>query len=109
MLVVKKGSGIDLIAAERERQVSAEGWTPEHNDDHDAGEIAGAASAYTLSAACLLNPYHGTPLNEPPEGWQWDASWWKPNMGDNPARDLAKSGALSAAEIDRMDRLERPW
>lgn len=99
-------NGIESIAAERKRQVEAEGWTPEHDDEHDAGEIAGAGAAYALNAACLLSPYHGTPLDEPPESWVWERTWWKPNMGDDPRRDLVKAGALIAAEIDRIDRAE---
>lgn len=31
------------IAAERKRQIEAEGWTPEHDDAHDKGELARAA------------------------------------------------------------------
>ncbi len=36
--------------------------------------------------------------------WPWDEEWWKP---DNDAvRNLAKAGALIAAEIDRLQRLQ---
>lgn len=38
-------SGIDLIAAERQRQIEEEGWTPDHDDQHTNGELA-------LAAAC---------------------------------------------------------
>ena len=34
------------VLAERARQVSVEGWTPEHDDAHASGEMAGAASCY---------------------------------------------------------------
>jgi hypothetical protein len=34
-----KPSGIDLIAAERQRQIDAEGWTPEHDDEHAGGVL----------------------------------------------------------------------
>ena len=30
-------SGIDLIAAERKRQVGVEGWSREHDDDRECG------------------------------------------------------------------------
>jgi hypothetical protein len=43
-------SGIELIAAERERQVSVEGWTPEHDDKHDSGSLVAAAVTYALEA-----------------------------------------------------------
>lgn len=35
---------IDEIAAERRRQIEAEGWTPEHDDQHDEAEMARAAA-----------------------------------------------------------------
>jgi hypothetical protein len=37
--------GLSLIAAERQRQIEAEGWTSEHDDEHVNGEIALAAVA----------------------------------------------------------------
>lgn len=98
--------GLAVVAAERRRQVDEEGWTPEHDDRHDAGELAGAGAAYALNAACLLHPFNGTPIEEPPKSWLLERSWWKPDSGDNPVRDLARAGALIAAEIDRHLRSE---
>jgi hypothetical protein len=40
----------------------------------------------------------------PPDGWPFDPSWWKPS-NDRKA-NLIKAGALIAAEIDRLQRLE---
>ncbi len=34
------------VLAERQRQVLQEGWTPEHDDTHSSGEMAGAAACY---------------------------------------------------------------
>jgi hypothetical protein len=97
-------SGVELIAAERQRQVEREGWTPEHDDTHDDGELARAA-------ACYADP-HGfhDPLGAPggwlgkriPARWPWDWSYWKP--GATRVRALVKAGALIAAEIDRLQR-----
>jgi hypothetical protein len=39
-------TGIELIAAERQRQQAVEGWTPEHDRHHSGGELARAATAY---------------------------------------------------------------
>lgn len=93
-------SGSDLIAAERQRQVAQEGWTPEHDDSHIRGQIAQAAECYVhqarVRAAYLPGKY-------PPFWWPWDSRWWKPS-GD-PVRDLVKAGALIAAEIDRLQRI----
>lgn len=33
------------VLAERARQISAEGWTPEHDDQHVDGEMAQASGA----------------------------------------------------------------
>lgn len=95
-------SGIDLIAAERARQVSQEGWTPEHDDQHTYGELVTAAMCYAIHAS------HQTRSRPTPGGlidsrWPWERSWWKPS--DDPVRNLEKAGALLAAEIDRLRRL----
>ena len=35
--------------------------------------------------------------------WPWRPSWWKPTPDDR-VRELVKTGALIAAEIDRLRR-----
>lgn len=95
------------IARERERQVVDEGWTPQHDDEHDPGELATAACAYVLNAACLLSPLNGTPIEfsgDLPVDWPWDESWWKPTLNGDGRRDLIKAAALIVAELERMDR-----
>jgi len=91
-------SVIDEIAAERQRQIDAEGWTPEHDDGHDRGELVEAAGCYVLHVNDSKNVF---PAGEPPPGWPWEADWWKPK---NPRHDLVRAGALIVAEIERMDR-----
>jgi hypothetical protein len=84
-------TGVELIAAERQRQVEAEGWTTEHDDGHYYGELAQAAACYArfdVSRAAT---------------WPWAVEWWKPTPG-NRVRELVKAGALIAAEIDRLQR-----
>lgn len=86
------------VLAERQRQISEEGWTPEHDDQHDGGEMAAAAGTYALGAAdCVNEPYFRT--------WPWNVSWWKQTTK---RRDLVKAGALILAEIERLDRAARP-
>lgn len=92
----------DDVLAERQRQIEAEGWTVEHDDKHDAGELAAAGAAYALNAADQLHPYsQGDGGNEVPMCWMWDKQWWKPK---NPRRDLVRAAALLIAEIERLDR-----
>ncbi|UVE55270.1 hypothetical protein [Burkholderia sp. EMB26] len=80
------------VLAERHRQVTAEGWTPERDDKYTKRELAYAASNYAVSEL-----KHG----DPPITWPWDKLWWKPTT---PRRNLVKAGALILAEIERLDR-----
>lgn len=41
---------LEDISAERQRQVSEEGWTPEHDDNHHSGDLVQAAVAYAAHA-----------------------------------------------------------
>ena len=101
--MTEKLTGIELIAAERERQITKEGWTPEHDATHAEGQLATAAACYALD-------YSGQMLGGAEEQraasyfWPWDDEWWKPTPLD-PVRQLTKAGALIAAEIDRIQRL----
>lgn len=86
------------VLAERQRQISAEGWTPEHDDAHHAkGDLAMAASCYASQA---FRPERAK-REVCPGYWPWEFDWWKP--GDT-RRDLIKAGALILAEIERLDR-----
>jgi hypothetical protein len=87
-------AAIDVIA-ERKRQVEKEKWSIGHDDEHDRGELAMAASCYARSSC----RYAGK--TKPPPEWCWDSKWWKPTT---PRRDLIKAGALILAEIERLDR-----
>ena len=82
------------VIVERQRQMSAEGWTPEHDDEHEIGELARAAACYAANAT-------GFRLQSRLNIWPWDREWWKPTT---PRRDLIKAGALILAEIERIDR-----
>ena len=82
------------VLGERQRQVTAEGWTPTHDDEHEIGELARAAACYAANAT-------GYRLQSRINIWPWDREWWKPST---PRRDLIKAGALILAEIERLDR-----
>lgn len=92
-------NGAELIAAERRRQIEEEGWTPEHDAEHEDGELAIAAACYATPENERLYLYNG----DVPSDWPWAHEWWKPCPGpDNRVRELVKAGALVAAEIDRL-------
>lgn len=88
------------VIAERARQVSAEGWTPEHDAAHQVGTLASAAACYAVVASSLIVDY---PAGTPPPAWPWDDAWWKPT---DRRRNLVKAGALILAEIERLDRAQ---
>lgn len=83
---------LDVIA-ERQRQQSVEGWTPENDDQYGKSQLLWASSCYLLNT---IQPFNRIPMD-----WPWDSSWWKPT---NSRRDLVKAGALILAEIERIDR-----
>lgn len=103
-------NGIKLIAAERQRQIEQEGWTPEHDAEHGEGELAEAAACYAMPERARQIPVEGeTDLDTGNATgvsellWPWDKTSWKPTPS-NRIRELVKAGALIAAEIDRLQR-----
>lgn len=94
-------TGIELIAEERQRQIEKEGWTPEHDDQHNTGDLALAASAYAFAELYRQTTSEG--YDTTPHIWPFGRERWKPTPNDR-IRELQKSGALIAAEIDRLQR-----
>lgn len=92
--------GTALIAAERRRQITQEGWTPEHDDEYQSCELTAAAHCYMEEAAQQV--LNGHAQGDFPTDWPWSADWWK--SSPDPVRNLVKAGALIAAEIDRLLR-----
>lgn len=107
-------SGVERIAKERERQVTKEGWSDEHDDEHSDGELALVAALYA-SPIPLFEQQEldagGVQFTDP---WpaSWDVEWDKRRNDSGDARrraagrirQLEKAGALIAAEIDRLLR-----
>jgi hypothetical protein len=89
--------GVEMIGAERRRQIRQERYTSAHDDDHGDGGLARAALCYTMPNLKKNMP--------PPDFWPWDGCFWKPS--DDPIRNLTKAGALIAAEIDRLQRRKK--
>lgn len=84
------------VLAERQRQQTHEGWTLEHDDRHEPGELASAGACY---AACA--GVNDAENRKPPSDWPWEPDWWKPV---NFRRDLVKACALIIAEGEKHDR-----
>lgn len=107
----KTKTGVELIAEERRRQIEIEGFSAEHDNRYDTGDLAMAGACYALND-------HIYPLGQTAENkngvhmtierkalWPWAKRWWKPALTNKPEariRELVKAGALIAAEIDRL-------
>ena len=103
--------GALAIVAERQRQMTAEGWTPEHDAEHVNGEMAMAAACYAapelifvprMPASGILSERSGENFIS---AWPWDAQYDKRGKQTR-RRALEKAGALCAAELDRLDAAE---
>lgn len=89
-------TGIEIIAEERTRQIEKEGWSESHDDEHFTGALAGAGASYAL--------WHWS-RTDAERLFPFDKKWLKASEEDR-VRNLAKAGALIAAEIDRLNRLK---
>ncbi len=122
---MSKPSGVELIAAERRRQVEEEGWSVEHDAEHPDGALALAAAVYAMPPGDRETKWlveakvRGEPYPVFHQEWArpavaafpwaskdgvprlWGAEHWKP-CPDDRVRELVKAGALIAAEIDRL-------
>ncbi len=94
-----------------------EGFSNER-DDHYAGDLALAASAFAFAAGQpedyrAFLEMNGKPVRTAQFGWHvleivrrlwpWDVTWWKPK---SPRADLERAGALVIAGIEKIDRAE---
>lgn len=86
--------GVELIAAERQRQQDREGFNRTGDLAYRPGTLAMAASCYASEAYKHINDKR----TRVPRRWPWIGRWWKPK---DPVRDLVRAGALIAAELDR--------
>lgn len=99
-------SVIDEIAAERRRQVEAEGWTPEHDDTHTLGELSLAAALYAIPYEARIGD---EPLVKQEASIGLDmalqiACGWNLKPEPDRRRRLVKAAALLVAEVERLDR-----
>lgn len=84
------------VVNERQRQIEAEGRTPEHDDAHAPFDLQNAAAAYAL---------YDTHFRDAAQFWPWPFLWFKPK---GRRRNLVRAAALLIAEIERTDRLKTP-
>jgi hypothetical protein len=104
---VRTSPFVNAALHERQRQIKAEGWTIEHDDEHATGELELAGAAYALGERIIRC-----------ERWQdgetvevtgqlifpWDIGWWKPR---DYRRNLVRSAALIIAAGEKCDRARK--
>ncbi|SEH89090.1 hypothetical protein [Paraburkholderia hospita] len=93
-LVPHISPAVRAILAERHRQITVEGFSPERDAQFVKFDLAFAGAAYAVSSTKGQNH----PRSMVPGTWPWEASWWKPST---PERNLEKAGALIIAELER--------
>lgn len=100
---IMMGQAVIDVLGERHRQIEEEGYTPDHDDEHACGEIAGLACFYAMPPAArdwvATSTGYGATLASAvlPEGWT-------AKTGER-RDELVKAAALTIAEIERLDRL----
>jgi hypothetical protein len=92
-------TGVELIAEEREKQISKHGFTAEHHANnpkwYDRGQLIEAANTLSMKEirSCLV------PFN-------WDAEWFQDLCGRSYKERLIIAAALIASEWDRLEYLQ---
>ena len=89
-------TGIQRIAAERQRQIEDEGFTTEKDRNYNSDDLLRAAICYAFVST--TSDVNASRADLPYGFWPWGEQWWKPS---DAIRNLEKAGALIAAEIDR--------
>nr|WP_288454633.1 hypothetical protein [uncultured Pseudomonas sp.] len=95
------------VLAERQRQISVEGYNSQHDDHHTLGEMALAAALYAIPK----DASDAGPLIADDEIIALDLALqlscgWRLKPEPDPRNRLIKAGALILAEIERLDRLQ---
>ena len=89
-------TGVQIIEDERNRQIEVKRYSLHLDSLQTHASLASAAASYALPL----------PLKILVKAiWPWDKSYYKPAMPGNAnerIHELAKAGALIAAEIDRL-------
>jgi len=93
---MKTKTGIELIAEERQEQITKHGYTIDRDADNNYD------LQLRIAAVRLIQDRNDA---EPPD--EWDAKLWR-HMNDKSAKErLIIAGALIAAEIDRLQAIDK--
>lgn len=94
---------LNEIKEERLRQINKEGWTTEHDDEHNDCQLTMAACCYAASSADI-NTLGSIDDDGVYDVWPWDSKWDKRSKHDR-IKKLVIAGALIVAEIERLQRI----
>lgn len=86
------------VAAERQRQIEVEGFTPERDVHHEPGALAQAAAVYLMPEDKRIM------MGGQPVQWPFEEGAYKPSPDRR--RDLVRGIALGLAELERYDATE---
>lgn len=95
MAYKRPGMAVYDVLSERNRQMTSEGFSEEHDDTHVNGEIARGAASYALYST---DPAMAGLI------WPFENESFKPV---DPRANLIKAAAMIIAEIERIDRAEK--
>lgn len=98
-------TGVELIAEERQRQITEEGWSSAHDTLHSGGELSLAAACYAASPLELYSKEeyaNSTRFNKLIPFGSYEIDKKKTEL-----RKLIIAGALIAAEIDRLQNFNK--
>jgi hypothetical protein len=102
-------TALELIAAERNEQITKHGRTHEADDCYPNGAaLVGAAICYAQYGAGSSD-YRRARREDfyIPDSWPWSGKDWRPSVKDeipHRIKDLTKAAALIVAEIERLQR-----
>lgn len=103
-LITPNTIGTQLISAERQKQIDKHGFTAEHHVNHpewyESDQLKQAAITIILQD---LMPHDL--VSEVPENW--DSHWFADLLDREPKERLIIAGALIAAELDRLDLIDK--
>ncbi|WP_052084815.1 hypothetical protein [Comamonas testosteroni] len=92
------------VLAERQRQITQEGYDPQHDDDHVNDEIAAMAALFIMPEGSREWDATSTSYGDTLAEALLPGDWEMPNFGDDRRRQLIKGTAMGLAEIERIDR-----
>ncbi len=97
----------EMVAAERKKQIEDKGYTPEHDDTHREGELAGLAAYHTVAAVGLAS---GFPYDEVCEKTDslilYPFDDCEPDIKPSALENIVIAAASLQAEAERIMRAE---